>query len=104
MFTPAPSESELAAAGLTPEDFAGEAVEIWPENQQAYILFFELQTQWRMNMAGPTGLDYNTLFHKMDRMRLPPDDYEELEADIRAMEFAALGAMAEAAESRNKNT
>jgi hypothetical protein len=44
-------------------------------------------------MAGPTGLDYNTLFHKMDRMRLEPDEYDELEADIRTMEFAALGAM-----------
>lgn len=104
MFTPAPSESELAAAGLTPEDFAGEAVEIWPENQQAYILFSELQTQWRMSMAGPTGLDYNTLFHKLDRMRLASDEYEDLEGDIRSMEFAALGAMAEVAESRSKNT
>jgi hypothetical protein len=93
MFTPVPSEHELAAAGLTAEDFAGEAVEVWPENKRAYSLFVELQTQWRVGAAGPTGLDYNTLFHKMDRMRLEPDDYDELEADIRTMEFAALEAM-----------
>lgn len=104
MFMPAPSESELAAAGLTAEDFAGDVIELWPENQRAYILFSELQTQWRASMGGPTGLDYNTLFHKMDRMRLDPDEYEDLEADIRTMEYAALAVMAEAAEERSKNT
>jgi hypothetical protein len=75
------------------EDFDGEAVEVWPENHRAYFLFLALQTQWRVGMAGPTGLDYNTLFHKMDRMRLEPDEYDELEADVRTMEFAALEAM-----------
>lgn len=95
MFTPAPSESQLEAAGLTMADFDSEAIEVWPENCQAYALFAQLQTQWRVGMGGATGLDYNTLFHKMDRMHLEPDEYEELEDVIRTMEFAALAAMSE---------
>lgn len=93
MFTPAPSEQELAIAGVTLDDYEEEAVEVWPENQPVYMLFVQLQTQWRIGMGGATGLDYNTLYHKMDRMKLEPDEYEELEDDIRTMEFAALGAM-----------
>ncbi|GAB3416634.1 hypothetical protein GCM10027318_33810 [Massilia agilis] len=42
------------------------------------------------------GLDYNTLFHKMDRMQLGPDEYDHLESDIRTMEHEALAVMAEA--------
>jgi hypothetical protein len=95
MFTPAPSESELEAAGLTLADLEGEAAEVWPEHERAWRLFNALQTQWRVGMAGPTGLDYNVLFHKMDRMGLDPDEYEEVEADIRVMEQEALATMSE---------
>ena len=96
MFTPPPTKEDIAKLkelGFTPEDFAGEDVEVWPENQRAYFLFSEIRTQWRVGAMGPTGLDYNTLFRKMDRMRLEPDEYDELEGDIRTMEFAALEAM-----------
>lgn len=41
-------------------------------------------------MGGRTGLDYNVLFHKMDRLRLSPEEYEQLEDDVRVLEFAAL--------------
>lgn len=41
-------------------------------------------------MGGPTGLDYNVLYHKMDRMQLTTTEYEELEADIQVMEYEAL--------------
>lgn len=98
MYTPAPSKEEIAKMrnlGFEPEDYAGEDVEVWPENEQAYFLFSDLQTQWRVGMAGPTGLDYNILFRKMDRMRLEPDEYDELEADIRVVEFEALRVMSE---------
>lgn len=42
---------------------------------------------------GIIGLDYNVLYHKMDRMKLTPDEYDELEADMRVMEAAAMAAM-----------
>jgi hypothetical protein len=95
MYTPAPSEHELAASGMLPEDLEGEAVEVWPENERAYFLFLDLQTQWRVGMGGATGLDYLVLFAKLDRMKLAADESDELEQDIRTMEHEALRVMAE---------
>lgn len=85
--------AELAAACLTPEDVAPEPVEIWPDVLPAYHLFSSMSTQWRIGMAGPTGLDYNVVYHKMDRMKLPAEEYELLEMDIQIMEAAALEVM-----------
>ena len=97
MYQPGLSEKDLAemeAACLTIEDFPDELVEVWPENQQAYLLFNALRTQWRAaGMAGVIGLDYNTLFHKMDRMKLTDEEYLDLEDDVRTMEAAALVTM-----------
>jgi len=75
---------------LTEADFAADAIEIWPENYPAYQLFGFLSTQWRTSYGGVTGLDYNVLFHKLDRMKLSDDEYAWMEADIRVMESAAL--------------
>lgn len=97
MYTPAPSEHELAAAGLTLEDLEGDGVEVWPENVRAYRLFCDLQTQWRVGMSGPSGLDYSVLFVMIDRMKLSDADAEDLEYDVRAMESEALSAMHEKA-------
>ena len=93
MYESPPSEAEMAAAGLTPDDFAGEAVEVWPENEPAYFLFQALNSQWRIGMAGPTGLDHNVLLRRLDRMNLDPDEYDQLDADIRLMEEKALSVM-----------
>jgi len=96
MFKPGLSEKDLAemeTAGLTEEDFPEEEVEVWPENVAAHALFSALQTQWRAGAMGVIGLDYNTLFHKMDRMDLTAEEYLDLEDDLRAMEYAALAAM-----------
>lgn len=43
-----------------------------------------------MSPAGPYALDYNVVYHKMDRMNLTPDDYYQMEEDIRVLESAAL--------------
>jgi len=83
----------MTAAGLTAEDFASEAVEIWPENEAAYFLFEALRRQWRIGMAGPTGLDHNVLLRRLDRMNLEPDEYDQLDADVRLMEEEALSVM-----------
>jgi hypothetical protein len=95
MFTPAPSEHELAAAGLTAEDFECEEVEVWPENHQAYLLFVSLQTQWRVSAGGASGLDFMVAYQRMDRMGLAPEEYDELDQDLQAMELAALAVMHE---------
>lgn len=44
-------------------------------------------------MNGPTSLDYNVLYKKMDRMTLTPDQYELLEQDIAVIEREALQIM-----------
>lgn len=70
-----------------------ETVEVWPDNVQAVNLLISVRTQWRMGFGGPVGLDYGPVFHKMDRMGLTPERYEELEEEIRTMEQAALAEM-----------
>lgn len=52
-----------------------------------------MRTQWRVGMSGLIGLDYNVLFRVLDRLALAPEDYDEMFADIRAMESAALEAV-----------
>jgi hypothetical protein len=88
-----PTAAEMEAAGFAPEDYEGEVVEVWPENYRAFNLFCDLQTQWRIGVGGATGLDYGVLFHKMDRMRLGEEEYDQIERDIRVMEFEALSVM-----------
>ncbi|MEH6434283.1 DUF1799 domain-containing protein [Massilia sp. DD77] len=83
----------MEAGGFTLADYPEEQVEIWPENLQAYELFLYMRTQWRGAGMGLIGLDYGPLHHRMDRMKLEPDEYEELEADVQVMEIAAIGAM-----------
>lgn len=82
----------MEGAGFSPEDYEEDPVSIWPDTCEAFDLFLFMQTQWRRD-NGPCGLDYNVLFRKMDRMNLSPDQYDELEGDIRVMEMAALDAI-----------
>lgn len=68
-------------------------MDVWPENWPAIRLFLDFQTQWRMGPVGPVGLDYGVLFHEMDRMALPEDEYDDLLSSIRVIESAALREM-----------
>ena len=68
-------------------------MDIWPDNLAAFEIFNFMGTQWRVGMGGPTGLDYNVMYRKMDRLSLPPDDYDALERDLQIMESAALACM-----------
>lgn len=52
-----------------------------------------MQSQWDVSMSGHTGLKYPVLFNLMDRKGLEGDDWWEMFADIREMEFSALNAM-----------
>jgi len=70
-------------------------VEVWPENQPAFHLFCDMQTQWRVGMNGYTGLDYGVLFRFLDRMKLSDQEYDWLLDDVRHMEREALAAIHE---------
>lgn len=95
MYEVVPRDDEPDAFGFTRADFERHPVEVLPDNEKAYRLFRDLQTQWRIGSTGPTGLDYGVLFHKLDRMRLADEEYITLEEDIRVMEYEALAAMHE---------
>jgi hypothetical protein len=83
----------MFAAGLRPEDFEADSFEIWPENEESISLFSSVSTQWRIGMGGPTGLDYNALFARMDRLKFDDQTYERLFQDIRVIESEALTIM-----------
>lgn len=97
MYEPGMTDKELAelhAAGLTPDDVATGPVEIWPDCLVAFELFSRLATQWYVGgMGGRTGINYGVMHHMMDRLKLSPEDYDLLEADMQAMESAALEVM-----------
>lgn len=80
-------------AGLTLEDLAADPVGIWPENVRAYELFCAMDTQWRIGMAGPTGLDYAALPMALRMIGAARADWQQLMADVRVMESAALQTM-----------
>lgn len=80
----------MYAAGLRPEDFGDTSFALWPENEESISLFSSVSTQWRTGMSGPTGLDYNVLFTRMERMKLDDQHHERLFQDIRVIEAEAL--------------
>jgi hypothetical protein len=49
--------------------------------------------QWRVGPNGAHGFDFNIVFHKMDRMGLTPEAYQQMEADILTMQTSALKCM-----------
>lgn len=55
----------LASMGIPPEQWekylTPDDLDIWPENWSAVEVFGGMLTQWRIGMAGPTGLDYAAL-------------------------------------------
>lgn len=85
-----PTEKELEGTGFVPSDYEREEFEVWPENMPSINLFCSVSTQWRMGMNGQTGLDYNVLFQRMERLKLSEQDYEWMFDDIRAIESEAL--------------
>lgn len=52
-----------------------------------------IANQWRVGNAGAYALDYNVVFHELDRLGLDKDEYDELMEDVRVMESGALAVM-----------
>lgn len=71
-------------------------VEVWEENWQSVSFFLEFcGTQWRSGMGGATGLDYTAVIASLRTLRFPRERFDEVFADVRTMEHAALAAMAD---------
>lgn len=61
---------------------------IWPENWQAVDVFSTCQTQWRIGMSGPTGLDYSAVKAVFDMFGV--EDPRDTLDNVRTMEAQAL--------------
>lgn len=70
---------------------------LWPENVATWALWQSLQTQWRVGMAGATGLDYAAVWRVLDQ-QVPRRRRDEVFAAIQGMEGAVLKVLADRAE------
>lgn len=69
---------------------------LWPCNVRAWNIWQQVQTQWRVGMAGREGLDYGCVAAYLASVPgLRPKAHAELWAGLRAMERAALEVWAE---------
>lgn len=84
----------MRAAGFEPEDFAGDLVEVWPENLPALQMFQKIGTRWIFGaMGGVAGIRWEAVYPLMDRLGLSAARWEALLADLEVMEHAALEVM-----------
>lgn len=88
----------FAALGIGAD--AGEVAWLWPCNREAWIHWQEVQTQWRVGMAGATGLDYAGVRAYLHELSPKKRWRREMFAAIRAAERGHLEGMAIAAERR----
>ncbi|MBU3257674.1 DUF1799 domain-containing protein [Klebsiella pneumoniae] len=82
------TDRQLAEYGLRRSDYEADLEEIFFDEQtaQSWQLFQVMQTQWRIGMNGPTGLDYNTLpmffeLYKIDNREAALLDLQILEGE-----------------------
>lgn len=87
-------DEALAAFGLVQErpPEAPPVFHLWPEHLPALALWSDVQTQWRVGMAGPTGLDYAGVRASPAFVALRRSKREKVFADLCIMEAAALQA------------
>jgi hypothetical protein len=63
-----------------------------PENVEAVAWFLKMQTQWRVGMNGPTGLDYGVFLMCAKDEGVKRSDRVWLLEDLRLLEREFLGA------------
>lgn len=87
----------MAALGFDPEDFDEDefVIEVWECNADAFYVFESMATQWRIGMAGATGLDYAAMPVVMDMAGVKKKRRPEVFQSVRIMEQVALESMAE---------
>lgn len=93
-------DEQYAFFGLVPDKPALpdlEPVYLWPENVASWNLFMDVQTQWRSNGVGNTGLDYPSVHCVIDQHRVWRRRRRERFAEVQVMERACLEEWAEKA-------
>jgi len=85
-------EQMLAHSGLKrPDQFV-----VLPSNAEALDVFLFCQSQWRISMAGATGLDYTAVVAVISTRTKKRKHQQQLLADVRLIESGALKAMSQA--------
>ena len=78
-------EDQLAALKL---DSVAKDFEVWDDNWATVQMFLRIQTQWRVSMNGPIGLDYASLNWLCTLY--PVEDQQLLFEGLQVMEITAL--------------
>ncbi|MFC5548201.1 DUF1799 domain-containing protein [Massilia aerilata] len=91
---PANSMAEaLAAFGLQFEEgvvLDEDEYWLWPENEEAFLMWCALQTQWTVGMAGAVGLNYAGVESCLRLHGVSKKTRSQLFGSIQAMERVAL--------------
>lgn len=82
--------------GLKLEEVPQEDYMIWDCNWDAFTLFYNLQSQWRVaGMGSATGLDYNAIIPTGTLLGYKKKQIKEMFSDLQVMENEALVTMGE---------
>lgn len=68
---------------------------LWPENEEPFVLWLSLQTQWAVGIQGPVGLNYQGVEACMRMRGVKPKDRQRLFSLVQMMEQAALSGWAQ---------
>jgi hypothetical protein len=81
----------LAAFGLKPDVAPPPPhLDIWPENLDAFNVFYRLKTQWNTGMNGPIGLRLESLPFAFEVEGIARDKWPEVTNGVQIMESETL--------------
>jgi hypothetical protein len=73
---------------------------VWPEHEDAVLMFLQCQTQWRTSSSGVIGLDYGVVLQMMDLYTV--SNRRQVLEDLQIMEGRARELINQAAEPKEK--
>ena len=71
---------------------------MWPEHEDAVLMFLQCQTQWRVGGSGVIGLDYGVVLQMMDLYTV--GNRRQTLEDLQVMESRARELINKAAEPK----
>lgn len=68
---------------------------MWPDNERALETFQRVGTRWIYPAMGgtPIGLRWEAIYPLMERLELPPPEWDDLHDALTVMEAAAMDTM-----------
>ena len=73
---------------------------MWPEHEDAVLMFLQCQTQWRTSSSGVIGLDYGVVLQMMDLYTV--SNRRQTLEDLQVMESRARELINKAAEPKKE--